>query len=191
MARLLLALLAAAFLAAGCGSDDKKSSAQKSGVPTIKDPAPDRHDFHIFADANRYAGPTPLTTNFKVGAFRGHGTVRYHWTFDDGTTSTEQNPTHTFKKAGSYTVLVDAKDQDNFNDRWNLVLGVWPVDVWNARKPIEQRTKNEIKALQADQARRTAKRIHELQVAGLPTSAPNLKPKPEPGKGSPQAPPPQ
>lgn len=190
-ARLLLALLAAAFLAAGCGGDDKKDSAQKTAARKVKDPYPDRHFFHIFADADRYAGAPPLTVKFKVDAFRASGSVRYHWTFDDGTTSGEQNPTHTFKKAGSYTVLVDAKDKKNLNDRWNLVLGVWPVKVWNARKPIEQRTKNEIRKLQRDQARRTAKRIHELQVAGLPTSAPKLKPKPERGKGSPQAPPPQ
>jgi hypothetical protein len=185
MPRLLFGLLAAAVLAAGCGGNDnsgKKKSAQK-----VQDPNPAADYFHIKGDANQFAGPTPLTSKFTVTPFKASGTVRYHWTFDDGTTSNVQNPTHTFKKAGSYSVLIDAKDQKGFNDRWNLVLGVWPVKVWNARKPIEQRTKNEIRTLQRDQARRTARRIHELQVAGLPTSAPPLKPNPQPNKESSQA----
>ncbi len=179
-ARLLVGLLAAAALVAGCGGGD--SSAKKSTAKKVKDPYPDRHYFHIYADADRYAGPPPLAVKFKVNSFRAAGPVRYHWVFDDGTTSDVQYPTHTFKKAGSYTVIVDAKDKKDFNDRWNLVLGVWPVKVWNARVPIEQRTRDEIRKLQRDQARRTQARLRKLQAAGLPTGAPRLKPHPQPKK---------
>ncbi|MFJ9690782.1 collagenase [Kitasatospora sp. NPDC101183] len=34
----------------------------------------------------------------------------WHWTFGDGTSSDEQNPSHTYAKAGSYTVALTAKD---------------------------------------------------------------------------------
>ncbi len=33
------------------------------------------------------------------------GTVTYHWDFGDGTTSTEQNPTHIYSVPGDYTIM--------------------------------------------------------------------------------------
>jgi hypothetical protein len=175
---LIVCLLAALLLTGGCwgGGDDNKKKVNPALV--VKDPFPDRHFFHIYADANRYAGPTPLSVQFKVDAFRESSKVKYRWVFDDGTTSTAQFPKHTFKQAGTYTVVVDAIDQRKHNDRWNLVLGVWPVKVWNSRKPIDQLSKDEIKKLQSDQARRTQARLRKLQAAGLPTGAPRLKAKP-------------
>ena len=33
----------------------------------------------------------------------------WNWNFGDGTNSTEQNPVHTYSKAGNYTVNLDSK----------------------------------------------------------------------------------
>jgi PKD domain len=177
--RLIVALVAVAVVAGGCwGSGDDNNKKKVNPLLVVKDPFPGRNFFHTYGDANRYAGPTPLTVQFKVDAWHETGKVKYRWRFDDGTTSTAQFPKHTFKQAGTYTVVVDAIDQGKHNDRWNLVLGVWPVKVWNARKPIEQRTKNEIKLIQRQQARRTQARLEKLQAAGLPTGAPRFKAEP-------------
>jgi PKD domain len=176
-ARLISCLLAALLLVSGCGggNDHKK----KATANALEDPDPSRDDFHIKADANQFAGPTPLTAHFRVAAFKASGPVRYKWTFDDGTTTTVQNPTHTFKQAGSYSVLCDAVDQKKHNDRWNLVLGVWPKKVWEGKKPIEEQSKQEIRSVQKAQQQRTYRRIRKLQRAGLPTGSPTFPAKPE------------
>ncbi|MBI4743552.1 MAG: PKD domain-containing protein [Actinobacteria bacterium] len=49
---------------------------------------------------------------------KGHGTdtdgtiIEYLWNFGDGSTSTEQNPTHTYTNLGTYTVFLKVKDND-------------------------------------------------------------------------------
>ena len=60
------------------------------------------------------SGGTPLTVAFTntslIFGFPKHPTDRYtitwEWSFGDGESSTEQNPTHTYAFAGSYTVVV-------------------------------------------------------------------------------------
>lgn len=48
----------------------------------------------------------------KQVAFNGltHSATSWSWVFDDGTTSTEQNPTHTYENGGYYTVTLTATD---------------------------------------------------------------------------------
>ena len=36
--------------------------------------------------------------------------IKYKWSFGDGKTSTDQNPSHTYKKAGKYTVSLTVKN---------------------------------------------------------------------------------
>jgi gliding motility-associated-like protein len=50
-------------------------------------------------------GFTPLTVNFNNTT---SGAQTYLWEFGDDSTSTDQNPTHTYTEAGSYTVLLTA-----------------------------------------------------------------------------------
>ena len=61
------------------------------------------------------AGPIPLLVNFSsVGSSDPEGaTLAYAWTFGDGTTSTEANPTHTYSQAGQYTVRLSVSDGVN------------------------------------------------------------------------------
>ncbi|MDG4768077.1 ThuA domain-containing protein [Solwaraspora sp. WMMD406] len=57
------------------------------------------------ATANPTSGPAPLTVEFSSEGSRDPdgGTLTYAWTFGDGGTSDEANPTHTYAEAGNYT----------------------------------------------------------------------------------------
>ena len=67
----------------------------------------------VNATADTRVGQAPLTVNFQ-------GTspltvTAWHWDFGDGTTSTEQNPSHTYASAGSYTVNLTITHVDGTN----------------------------------------------------------------------------
>ena len=67
----------------------------------------------VTATADTPVGQAPLTVNFQ-------GTspltvTAWHWDFGDGTTSTEQNPSHTYASAGSYTVNLTVTHSDGTN----------------------------------------------------------------------------
>lgn len=50
------------------------------------------------------------------GSGTGNGTVSYKWLFGDGTTSTLQNPTHTYAAAGTYGVCLLVYNANAFGD---------------------------------------------------------------------------
>jgi hypothetical protein len=138
--------LAAVVFVASCGGDDK------GGGGT----------FSVTGDADQFAGPTPLISRFTAKAKHAKGEVAYRWRFDDGTTSEEQNPTHNFPRAGYYTVILDARDEDGFNARQTFLLGVWPQKQWAAaqRTPL---TKERAKSAQKVQQHRTDVRHKEIR----------------------------
>jgi hypothetical protein len=79
----------------------------------------------LSADADRYAGPTPFRVRFSTTSSDAKGAVRYLWCFDDGTDSHVQKPTHSFRRAGYYTVVIRAQDESGQHGRQSLLLGVW------------------------------------------------------------------
>lgn len=52
-------------------------------------------------------------TDLSTGPF---DIVSWAWSFGDGTTSTEQNPTHTYTRAGGYTVMLTVTDELGLSD---------------------------------------------------------------------------
>ncbi|NUK10496.1 ThuA domain-containing protein [Streptomyces lunaelactis] len=64
------------------------------------------------AAANKTSGKAPLRVAFSsAGTTDGDGdALTYAWDFGDGGKSTEANPTYTYKKNGTYTATVTAKD---------------------------------------------------------------------------------
>ena len=63
------------------------------------------------ATADRTSGEPPLEVDFTgVGSDTDGTVISYLWNFDDGTTSTEQNPSHTFSEAGFYSVSLSVMD---------------------------------------------------------------------------------
>jgi PKD repeat protein len=59
--------------------------------------------------ANATGGRTPFTVQFTD---QSTGATEYQWQFGDGTTSTEQNPIHTYTQVGTYTVTLVASGAD-------------------------------------------------------------------------------
>ncbi len=52
---------------------------------------------------------------------RSYGNIlSWLWDFDDGTTSTEQNPVHTYKKTGQYNVVLTVTSQEGSSRYWYL-----------------------------------------------------------------------
>jgi PKD repeat protein len=66
--------------------------------------------------ANFYAEPTsglrPLTVAFYDNSTSYDGIVAWEWDFGDGFTSNEQNPTHIYTQAGTYTVKLKVTEID-------------------------------------------------------------------------------
>jgi hypothetical protein len=118
--------------------------------------------FALSVDANRYAGPRPLRVTFSAAASQATGAVRYRWCFDEGSQSQDQNPTHSFRRAGYYTVVVQAQDESGDQERQSLLLGAWPPKQWAAAKSKPLTKKVVIRAQRAQQ-RRTRKRRKQLQ----------------------------
>ncbi len=63
------------------------------------------------ASASPTSGPDPLTVKFTGSASGGTPPYSYRWDFDDGQSSTTQNPSHTYSTAGNYTATLTVTDR--------------------------------------------------------------------------------
>ncbi|WP_419249374.1 PQQ-dependent sugar dehydrogenase [Streptomyces canus] len=74
--------------------------------------ATDGHSPVAQASADRTSGQAPLRVRFSSeGTSDQDGdALTYSWNFGDGATSTAANPAHTYKKNGTYTATLTAKD---------------------------------------------------------------------------------
>ncbi|WP_425423628.1 PQQ-dependent sugar dehydrogenase [Streptomyces megasporus] len=74
--------------------------------------ATDGHSPVARAAADRTSGRAPMKVSFSsAGSSDADGdALTYSWDFGDGTTSTEADPTHTYRRNGTYTATVTAKD---------------------------------------------------------------------------------
>ncbi len=73
-----------------------------------KEPGGIQADFN--ADINE--GRAPLNVQFNDLSF-GDNLVSWSWNFDDGASSTEQNPRHLYEKAGIYSVNLEVRNAAN------------------------------------------------------------------------------
>jgi hypothetical protein len=64
--------------------------------------------------ANTTSGDVPLTVHFTD--LSTNAPISWAWTFGDGGTSTEQNPSHTYTAAGTYTVTLTATNAEGSDD---------------------------------------------------------------------------
>ena len=66
----------------------------------------------VSASANPTSGPAPLNVAFSsAGSSDPEGqALSYSWTFGDGTTSTQANPSHTYAAAGIYQARLTVSD---------------------------------------------------------------------------------
>jgi PKD domain len=157
----LTAVLAfGAFAVLGCG-DDNKGSGGSSG------------HLSVAGKVDHYAGPTPLVVRFSATSKNGDGKVLYRWRFDDGTSTTNPDVTHTFPRAGYYQVILDARDESGDNDRESFLFGAWPPAQWaeaqhttltkkgaqRTQEVQQQRTDVRHKALRRELRRRAREQI--------------------------------
>jgi PKD repeat protein len=78
--------------------------------------------------ASQTIGVIPLTVNFAANASDPDGNIRdIYWTFDDGTFSTNANPTKIFKSAGTCVVRVTVTDNDGNPVTRSLPITVAPM----------------------------------------------------------------
>src|SRR3989344_3249646 len=80
--------------------------------------------------ATPLAGPSPLSVDFSVTATDPEvSLLTYSWTFGDGGTSTEQNPTHVYTQNGQYSARVTVSDDTNqtLSNLLTIVVGTPPV----------------------------------------------------------------
>ena len=89
-------------------------------------------DFESETEAEPMAGAAPLTVKFSADSNNAVGRVKYFWDFDDGTTTTDQNPTHTFKKARWYIVSLKSTDAAGHTYLDVINLRAWKPDEWAA-----------------------------------------------------------
>lgn len=70
-------------------------------------------EMNVKAFSSVTKGIVPCTVNFnaQVGITGSPCEPLYIWNFGDGTTSYEQNPTHTFRREGTQTVSLEVKDR--------------------------------------------------------------------------------
>ncbi len=62
------------------------------------------------ASATPTTGNAPLATTFTGSATGGTAPYTYSWNFGDGSTSTAQDPSHTYQTAGTYTATLTVTD---------------------------------------------------------------------------------
>jgi len=71
----------------------------------------------VVADANGpYTGIVGETIQFTGSAIGGTEPYSWHWDFGDGTSTTQQNPTHAYTSTGSFTATLMVKDTYDVTD---------------------------------------------------------------------------
>lgn len=79
----------------------------------------------VTASAAPTTGLAPLAVSFQSSGTDADGTIAsYAWTFGDGATSTQQNPSHTYTAAGSYTATVTVTDNSGATGSAQVSIGV-------------------------------------------------------------------
>ncbi|WBB55102.1 ThuA domain-containing protein [Verrucosispora sp. WMMD573] len=103
-----------------------------SGVYRIDYIAGDRAPIAV-ANAEPTSGQAPLTVAFSSAGSRDPdgGTLTYAWTFGDGGTSTEANPTHTYAEAGNYTAQLTVT-----NPKGRTAVANVPITVGNTAPTV-------------------------------------------------------
>ena len=91
--------------------------------------------------ANPTSGETPLEVTFDAsGSSDPDGSIAsYSWDFDDGTTGSGVNTSHTFESSGTYTVTLTVTDNDGASDSTHTSISVSSpptVDYWVTAKEI-------------------------------------------------------
>ena len=79
----------------------------------------------VSVSANPTLGTAPLSANFSGTGIDNDGTIVSRlWSFGDGSQSTEQNPSHTYIKPGTYTATLTVTDDDGDTGSNSVIISV-------------------------------------------------------------------
>ncbi len=76
------------------------------------------------ASATPISGTAPLAVSFQGSASGGTSPYTYSWAFGDGTTSTAQNPSHTYSSAGTFSATLTVKDSASGSATSSVTISV-------------------------------------------------------------------
>jgi len=93
--------------------------------PLIPSPAPNQPPVAI-ASGNFESGEAPLSVSFNgSGTDSDESILGYAWNFGDSTTSSTQNPSHTYNSAGTYTATLTVTDDDGATGNATVSISVY------------------------------------------------------------------
>jgi PKD repeat protein len=116
-------VLAVPLFLAGCGGSDEGT---KSPTTTVAPKATgttapgaaansgddEEYELDVIAEAEPDEGAPPLKVQFTASVEEEDGGPwKFSWDFGDGSSSADQNPTHTYAKIGEYTATLTVTDQ--------------------------------------------------------------------------------
>ncbi|MCK4653516.1 MAG: PKD domain-containing protein [Candidatus Cloacimonetes bacterium] len=85
--------------------------------------------------SNSAQGYSPLVINFTDLSIQGTGVITdWEWYFDDGDSSSVQNPTHAFYESGDYTITLTVTDE---NDSTDTEIKTDYITVWDIESNFE------------------------------------------------------
>ncbi len=112
------------LVVAGCGGDTADTGkpattmAPAATATTMMAPTADdeeAYELDVIAEAEPDEGAPPLEVRFSASVEEEEGGPwTFSWDFGDGTTSTEQNPVHTYQKVGEYTATLVVTDSRGY-----------------------------------------------------------------------------
>jgi PKD repeat protein len=99
------------------------------------------------ADATPTSGSVPLAVSFTGSAYGGTSPYSYSWQFGDGSSSSAQNPTHTYTQAGQFSAVLSVTDNENNQDTFSIniqVTNTTPVSAGIIASPTSGKTPLEV-----------------------------------------------
>lgn len=108
-------------------SGQKLDGFNKSIEITVTEPGDDDTSSPVATiEADPDTGAAPVQVYFTGNVTGGDAPLTYAWDFDDGGTSSSQNPTHTFTSEGTYNVTFTVTDNDGDFDSDTIEIEVGP-----------------------------------------------------------------
>jgi chitodextrinase len=80
--------------------------------------------------ANKVSAGSNEAISFTCQVIGGFAPYNYHWDFGDGQTSVEVAPTHSYKEAGSYTVVLTVTDDKGYTNTLNRAAYINIISSW-------------------------------------------------------------
>lgn len=87
------------------------------------------------ASATPTSGTAPLEVAFRGSGSVDDGPLNYHWNFDDGSTSSDPDPVHSFARKGNYNVHLTVEDQGGQMDSTMIEIKAMDRDPTPIRAP--------------------------------------------------------